>query len=92
MKIRTSHDRPPIPTTACDWSAVTDEYDGAEDAGPQCVGYGKTEHEAIEDLVEQLIDRAQEDAYAEGRKDEAEEQAANREDARRFTADLVAGK
>jgi hypothetical protein len=88
MKIRTSHDYPPIPVRDHDWSAVTDEYDGAEDAGPQCVGYGKTEHEAIEDLVEQLV----EEAYERGWKDAEKDQAANREDARRFTADLVAGK
>ena len=37
------------------WQAYdADTYDGAEDAGPQCVGYGKTEREAIEDLMEQI--------------------------------------
>lgn len=31
-------------------------YDGAPDAGPQCVGYGTTEDEAILDLMEQIED------------------------------------
>ncbi len=38
------------------WQAVTDDYDGAPDAGPQPVGNGSTEQEAIDDLLEQLED------------------------------------
>jgi hypothetical protein len=39
----------PIPDRRFDWSAVLDNYDGAEDS--YCpVGYGRTEAEAIEDL------------------------------------------
>jgi hypothetical protein len=73
MKIRTSHDYPPIPTRDHDWSAVTDDYDWAPDAKDCPRGFGATEIEAINDLVEQLIDEAQDAAYAEGRKDESEE-------------------
>lgn len=60
MRIETSHDKPPIPTTACDWSAVDrDTYDGAPDAGrANTIGYGATEIAAINDLVEKLIDNA----------------------------------
>jgi hypothetical protein len=92
MKIITSHDKPPIPTTAADWSAVTDNYDWAPDSRDCPIGRGATEMDAINDLVEQLIEEAKNEAYAEGRRDEAEQQAANREDARRFLADMQAGK
>lgn len=55
MKIRTDFIYPPIPVRDFDWSAVDgNTYDGAEDAGPQCIGYGRTEQEAIADLLEQL--------------------------------------
>ena len=51
MKIITSYDPPPIPMRGCDWSAVDDDtYDG--DGCP--VGYGETEREAIEDLLNQI--------------------------------------
>lgn len=37
------------------WYAIdTDRYDGAEDAGRQLVGWGKTEADAIADLKEQV--------------------------------------
>lgn len=58
MNIQTSHDRPPIPTTAADWSAWdADAYDGAPDSGrlAHIVGRGPTERAAINDLVEQLL-------------------------------------
>lgn len=50
MKIRTHNECPPIPIRQFDWSAVDDEtYDG-----PGCViGWGRTEQEAIEDLLSQ---------------------------------------
>ena len=53
MNIRTSHDCPPIPTRAFDWSAVdADTYDGAPDA--RCpIGRGATEADAVADLLEQ---------------------------------------
>lgn len=38
--------------------AINDnEYDGAEDAGPQMVGEGKTEAEAREDFWQQWLER-----------------------------------
>ena len=52
--IHTSFDFPPIPIRSADWSAILDDYDGAPDAGPQYIGRGATEAEAIRDLVEQL--------------------------------------
>lgn len=59
MKIKTSHDYPPIPIRAFDWSAIDDDtYDG--EGCP--VGHGATEAEAIADLLEQIEDRADEPA------------------------------
>ena len=56
MKIITRYVYPPIPVRQFDWSAVTDDYDGAEDS--HCpIGYGATEAEAIADLKQQLEDR-----------------------------------
>ena len=46
-KIVTHHEFPPIPVRSFDWTA---HYDGFEEAGPY--GYGKTEAEAVNDLVE----------------------------------------
>lgn len=52
MKIRTDYWRKPIPTDAYDWSAVTDNYDGAPDSGNRNqIGYGATEEAAIADLM-----------------------------------------
>lgn len=57
MKIKTEFIFPPIPVRRFDWSAIDeDRYDGAPDAGPQYVGYGRTEAEAIADLMSQLED------------------------------------
>ena len=58
MKIVTEYWRKPIPTDKFDWSAVTVDYDGAPDAGPQFVGHGATEAEAIADLKQQIEDAA----------------------------------
>ena len=50
MKIVTHYDPKPIPIRQFDWSAYDDEtYDGN---GP--CGYGRTEIDAIADLLEQL--------------------------------------
>lgn len=49
MKIRTSHDRPPIPDRSFDWSAVTEDYDLGHP-----IGHGSTEAEAIADLKSQF--------------------------------------
>lgn len=40
-----------MPALWCTYDA--DSYDGAEDAGPQAVGYGKTGAESIADFHEQ---------------------------------------
>ena len=53
MKIITEYVFPPIPLRQFDWSAVTDNYE------PGCpIGYGRTEEEAIKDLLEQIEERA----------------------------------
>ena len=49
MKILTKYSPPPVPTNQFDWSAW---YDGDEELG--IVGYGKTESEAITDLLDRL--------------------------------------
>ena len=46
--IRTSYVKPPIPTTAFDWSAVRDGYEPGDH-----IGRGETEQAAIDDLIEQ---------------------------------------
>lgn len=65
VKIHTSHDYPPIPTRAFDWSAVTDDYEAWTDGegdwtSTHPVGHGATEDEALADLVLQLEDAAEE--------------------------------
>lgn len=54
LKIRTNFEYPPIPIRDYDWSAIDDNtYDGAPDS--HCpIGRGRTEAQAIEDLLEQL--------------------------------------
>jgi len=54
-KIKTSHDRPPIPDRSFDWSAVTDNYDLVRP-----IGHGATEAEAIADLKQQIEDNSNE--------------------------------
>ncbi len=56
MNIRTHYSPKPIPVYGYDWEAVLDSYDSDPDAEPQPVGYGYTEQEAIDDLLEQLED------------------------------------
>ena len=48
-KIVTSHDYPPIPIRDFDWCAYRE---GDEEEGPR--GYGRTEAEAVADLIEQV--------------------------------------
>ena len=50
-KIITHYDPPPIPVRCFDWSAVTDNY---EPGHP--LGWGYTEDQAIQDLLDQLED------------------------------------
>lgn len=49
-KIITEFVHPPIPDRSCDWSAVTDDYDGP--GSP--IGRGRTEAAAIADLKDRL--------------------------------------
>jgi hypothetical protein len=51
MKIITSYINPPIPVRHFDWQAVFDDYDGDGK-----VGNGATEQEAIDDLLEKVIE------------------------------------
>ena len=56
MKILTNYWFKPIPTNRFDWSAVTEDYDGAEDSHDP-VGYGATEAEAVRDLWREIGER-----------------------------------
>lgn len=56
-KIVTDLVYPPIPDRRFDWSAVTEDYDAADDCHPP-IGRGRTEAEAVADLLEQLDERA----------------------------------
>jgi hypothetical protein len=47
-KIIASHDCPPIPVRDYDWSASREDWDEGD-----FIGYGRTEQEAINDLLEQ---------------------------------------
>ena len=60
LEIRTSYYQPPMPLRDCDWSAVLRGYDGGDP-----MGYGRTEQEAIDDLLDQLDEQAltDEDEY-----------------------------
>jgi hypothetical protein len=50
-----------------EWTAHdSDSYDGADDAGEQPVGTGKTEREAIDDLVETMVDNAYDNGLRDG--------------------------
>ena len=63
VKIHTNFDYPPIPVRCLDWSAVTDDYDGAEDSSTRSqIGRGATEQEAINDLLDQLEDETNDGA------------------------------
>ena len=46
-KIITRHEYPPIPIRDYDWSAVRQDYEPSDP-----IGHGKTEQDAIEDLLE----------------------------------------
>lgn len=53
LKIRTNFVYPPIPVRHMDWCATYDDYDGAPDSGNRGeIGWGTTEQEAIDDLVD----------------------------------------
>jgi hypothetical protein len=57
MNIRTTFDPKPIPDRRFDWCAIDEvTYDGAEDSGrlARAIGYGKTEADAVADLMETI--------------------------------------
>ena len=57
LTICTACDFPPLPIRQFDWSAVLDNYDGADDSSTRYqVGHGATEAEAIDDLLDLLND------------------------------------
>lgn len=52
-KIETDYWPKPIPMRRFDWTATFDDYDGAEDSRTRSeIGYGRTEADAIADLLE----------------------------------------
>ena len=51
-KIITSYDYPPIPIRNYDWSAIREDYEPGD-----LVGTGRTEQDAIDDLVRQENER-----------------------------------
>lgn len=52
-KIVTEFWMKPGPTRNCDWTAVYDDYDGAPDSGNRGqIGYGRTEPDAVLDLMD----------------------------------------
>ena len=50
--IKTTHEFPPIPIRDYDWSAIRKGYDEGD-----LIGYGRTEQDAINDLLRQENDR-----------------------------------
>jgi hypothetical protein len=44
--VHTSHNKPPVPSTAFDWSATFDGYEPGDS-----IGFGQSEQEAIEWLI-----------------------------------------
>lgn len=53
MKIAVEYESTP----ALFYAYLPDEYDGAPDAGPQLIGYGKTKAEALRELADQIEER-----------------------------------
>ena len=52
IKLKTEYVYPPIPIRSMDWSAIDDST--YEPGSP--IGTGRTEQEAIEDLIDQLVE------------------------------------
>lgn len=52
MKIKTHYDPPPIPVRTFDWSAYDDDTYSGDEGQP--LGRGRTEEEAIADLLQQI--------------------------------------
>lgn len=57
VKVHTTFVYPPLPVRHFDWHCIDEDYDGAPDAGPQLVGTGATEIEAIYHYLEQYLER-----------------------------------
>lgn len=57
LRIRTSLNCPPIPVRSFDWCAWRDD-DEPNDNGQMLQGYGATEQDAIDDLIEQIEEAA----------------------------------
>lgn len=59
VRVRTDFVYPPIPDRRFDWLAIDDDtYDGAPDSGNRAeIGYGRTEEEAIADLLTTIDER-----------------------------------
>lgn len=58
-EIKASFVYPPIPARCFDWSAITDDYDGAPDSSTRHqIGTGETRGEAIRDLIENYLEEA----------------------------------
>ena len=55
VSIKTYYNPPPIPQRNYDWAAIDDSTYGGEPSDP--VGFGKTEEEAIRDLLDQITER-----------------------------------
>lgn len=51
-KIITTHEYPPIPIRDYDWSAIREGYEPGN-----LIGTGRTEQEAIEDLIKQEYEK-----------------------------------
>lgn len=51
-KIITNYDYPPIPIRIYDWSAIREDYEPGD-----LIGTGRTEQDAIDDLVRQENER-----------------------------------
>lgn len=88
MKLQTTHVYPPIPDRSCDWSAVdADTYDGAPDS--HCpIGRGPTEKAAIEDLFDQMMNKAYDDGWDDARRNAYP--CDNKLDARRERSSIAA--
>lgn len=54
MKILTQFVYPPIPIRCYDWEAIREGYDEGDP-----VGYGSTEQEAVEALIELELERSE---------------------------------
>jgi hypothetical protein len=50
--MKTYYDPKPIPIRQFDWIATCDDYDAGDP-----IGYGRTEREAKDDLLEKLVER-----------------------------------